>query len=152
MRKGRKGYLKTLITGIVIGKGRVHGYEIYRELVRISGEHWKPSIGTIYRLLGEMVEEGCLSKEETVIGHRRIIYYTPTEKGINEFLRISREFLDRVKIGLNLIAEALNRVDADKYHDVFKEIRYKLIEIRSFLSKVSPETDTGEKAIHNNEQ
>lgn len=98
-----KGMLKVLVLATIIREGKTHGYEVYKNLSKIRGEWWKPSIGTIYRVLNEMVSEGLISREEEKLGKRMIAYYTPTEAGIREFTVRSRVFLERTCLGLDLL-------------------------------------------------
>ena len=110
MRGRAKGMLKALMLGIVIQEGRVHGYRVYKRLMGFGAGRWRPSIGTIYRTLCEMVEEGLLEREEEARGGRVVAYYTPTERGIGEFLERSRVFLERMELGLSLLTATLKRL------------------------------------------
>ncbi len=126
MVKGRaKGMLKALMLGIAIQEGRVHGYMVYKRLVGFGGGRWRPSIGTIYRMLNEMVEEGLLERRVEARGRRSVAYYTPTERGVSEFLERSRTFLERVQTGLSLLTATLKRLRSMGVVDVEVEERVK---------------------------
>ncbi len=142
MKKGR-GFLKNIITGIVISRGETHGYEIYRELLRIGRGKWKPSIGTIYRVLGEMVEEGCLDKRIVVRGRRKIIYYRATEKGIEEFLKATNEFVNKILLLEDLIVKALDKISNTSREEEITSILEALSEQYYLLKKFLEEKSLG---------
>ncbi len=143
LKKGR-GFLKNIITGIVISRGETHGYEIYRELIRIGRGRWKPSIGTIYRVLGEMVEEGCLDKRIIVKGKRKIIYYRATEKGIEEFLKATNEFVNKILLLEDLIVKALDKISNNSREEKITSIRAVLTEQYYLLKEFLEGKNRGE--------
>ena len=132
--KSKKKHLRSLlriyILGIIIKNEKVHGYSIYKELLeRIDESIYKktgtPSIGTIYRILKELVEEGLVIKEERTKNGRKIIYYAPTKKGIEEFLSISKMFITKVIMGLSLVIDVVKTLDKKGYDivDIFYDIK-----------------------------
>ena len=132
--KSKKKHLRSLlriyILGIIIKNEKVHGYSIYKELLeRIDESIYKktgtPSIGTIYRILKELVEEGLVTKEERTKNGRKIIYYAPTKKGIEEFLSISKMFITKVIMGLSLVIDVVKTLDKKGYDivDIFYDIK-----------------------------
>ncbi len=132
--KSKKKHLRSLlriyILGIIIKNEKVHGYSIYKELLeRIDESIYKktgtPSIGTIYRILKELVEEGLVTKEERTKNGRKIIYYAPTKKGIEEFLSISKMFITKVIMGLSLVIDVIKTLDKKGYDiiDIFYDIK-----------------------------
>ncbi len=129
-----KGLLKFVILGIIIGNERIHGYRIHKLMTEISRGRWKPSIGTTYRLLNELLREGYISREVEVRGRRRIIYYKATEKGLNEFFKVSDIFTDKIIIGLDLIIKAIMR---HRGRDIpfIDEVYTKLYTIKNILDQ-----------------
>ncbi len=129
-RKHLRSLLRIYILGIIIKNEKVHGYSIYKELLeRIDESIYKktgtPSIGTIYRILKELVEEGLVTKEERTKNGRKIIYYAPTKKGIEEFLSISKMFITKVIMGLSLVIDVVKTLDKKGYDivDIFYDIK-----------------------------
>lgn len=132
----RKGLLKVLMLGIIISRGEAHGYEIYRELVSNTQAKWRPSIGTIYRLLSEMEEEGLTVKKTIYRGRRRIVVYSPTSKGINEFLRVSDIFMDKVLHGTSIILEVVGALkNKNIAPETLKSIEEKLLRLNRLLNE-----------------
>ena len=82
--------IRHLILIIVGFKGEAHGYEILKEIEKISQGTWKPSHGNLYNMLSKMVDEGLLEPKEEYHGKRKLIKYTLTEKGW-EYLREANE-------------------------------------------------------------
>ncbi len=117
MEERRKPYgiLKMVILAIVLNKGKVHGYEIYKTIESFAYGAWKPSQGTIYRVLNEMVEERLLDKEVTE-DRRQIAYYTITEQGIRIFLEIAQEYFRKLNTVLPLTVEAVMKVNEYGYN------------------------------------
>ncbi|ADI32112.1 transcriptional regulator, PadR-like family [Staphylothermus hellenicus DSM 12710] len=134
-KKKFRSVFKIKVLGIIIKNREIHGYGIYKELLDlIHGLELieKPSIGTIYRILNELLEEGFIEKRIQYKGRRKIILYHPTSKGINEFLRISRAFLTKTLIGLKLVISAINSI-GEKHPDI-DEIRERLRNIHNITS------------------
>ncbi len=104
-----KSVLKFIMLGVIIANNEIHGYRIHREILRISRGRWNPSIGTTYRLLNELLKDGYIDKRIVYHGRRKIIYYSATSKGFEEFTRIADSFLDKVLIGLELILSITSR-------------------------------------------
>jgi len=153
-RRKSYGVLKMVVLSTVLKKGRAHGYEIYKTLENLAPSTWRPSQGTLYRVLNEMVEEGLLSKE-VVENRRRIAYYTATEKGIEFFLESVREFLAKLSAVLPLTLEAFTKVVEERGEEgratTIAEILRELIEgIRRNLHRIekrSPGTQPSETTI-----
>ncbi len=140
----RKGLLKILMLGIIISRGEVHGYEIYRELVSSAQAKWRPSVGTIYRLLSEMEEEGLTVKKAIYRGRRRIVVYSPTSKGVNEFLRVADIFMDKVLHSTSIILEVVNALkNKNIASEPVRSIEGKLFRLNTLLDeKLSSIKDT----------
>ncbi|MGI0078446.1 MAG: PadR family transcriptional regulator [Nitrososphaerales archaeon] len=75
-RKIRRGWLRPWITSI-IGHSPKNGAEIMDAIEKNSWGSWRPSPGSVYPLLEEMVQEGAIHKMED--GR-----YELTEKGKEE--------------------------------------------------------------------
>ncbi|OYT40688.1 MAG: hypothetical protein B6U89_01205 [Desulfurococcales archaeon ex4484_58] len=106
----KKGILKILLLSIIIKHQKIHGYRIYKELMDLSMDRWKPSIGTLYRLLNELAQENLVKKEETFSGNRRIVYYEATNAGVEEFLKVCDAFFERTIIGLDILLPTLMKL------------------------------------------
>jgi DNA-binding PadR family transcriptional regulator len=57
----------------------MHGYEIGKEVKRMTGRHLKPA--TLYPLLNRLEDEGFLISEVIADGRRQLRRYQLTEKG-----------------------------------------------------------------------
>jgi len=106
-RVGKRGLMKILLLSTILKYGRVHGYKIYKELVESSSMKWNPSIGTIYRILNNMTNEGYVEKEIENIGNRRIVYYKATDKGLEEFMKIASCVFNKIITGLEVIVPTI---------------------------------------------
>ena len=110
-RRRFKGALKLLVLALALSRGEVHGYEVYKTIGELTGGRWRPSLGTIYRVMNEMVEEGLLEKRTSYEGRRQVGLYSPTVKGAAHFLESSTEYLRRIAIGVELVLEAASRLE-----------------------------------------
>lgn len=63
----------------LISKGPIHGYEIIKEVKRLTGQRLKPA--TVYPLLNRLEDEGFLISELTEKGRRKLRCYRLTERG-----------------------------------------------------------------------
>ncbi len=135
MEERRKPYgvLRMVILAIVLSKGRVHGYEICKTIESFAYGAWRPSQGTIYRVLNEMVEEGLLDKE-VIEDRRQVAYYTITEQGIRAFLEIAQEFFKKLNIVLPLTVEAVLKVNEYGYHT--DEILARFLDLAKSIAKL----------------
>ena len=88
----RQPFLKVLILAILISEGELHGYLLHKRILHHTCMRWKPSIGTIYRVLNEMVEEGLVLRRDEGRRHS----YVVTRKGIEYFIRNSEAPLTRM--------------------------------------------------------
>lgn len=104
----KKGLLKTIVLSVIIKHGKLHGYGVYREITSLV-DTYNPSIGTIYRVLGSLYKEGLIDKEE-VQGRRKVIYYKPTPRGKEEFMKTVNCFLTKTARGLSFIIPVLNKL------------------------------------------
>lgn len=111
----QRGLEKPLILWL-ISKGPMHGYEIIKEVKRLTGRRLKPA--TLYPLLNRLETEGFLVSELIEKNRRKLRCYRLTEKGksflakmVDMFkLPIRRVIVDLLgKHELNLPAEKLSK-------------------------------------------
>lgn len=70
----KAGFLKLTLLKLV-SKGPVHGYALMKEIERLTDEEWKPSPGSIYPALQELVQDDLVTC--TPRGRRKIYEITP---------------------------------------------------------------------------
>lgn len=75
----------------LLSRGPRHGYELIKELKRITGHKLKPS--RVYPFLHGLEEEGFAVSKWVEDGGRRIRYYSLTTKG-KKLLRRVRDFFN----------------------------------------------------------
>ncbi|MEI6797089.1 MAG: PadR family transcriptional regulator [Methanomassiliicoccales archaeon] len=78
----KTGFLKLAILKIVEVKP-MHGYALMKEIERVTGEDWKPSPGSVYPALQEMVADGLLLVSED--GRKRVYEITAEGKRFSTF-------------------------------------------------------------------
>jgi len=115
--------LKDIILVIVGLKEESHGYEILKELEKLTIGIWKPSHSNLYTLLAKMVDEGLLEPREEYRGRVRRVKYRLTGKGW-EYLKTSNE------LALRVLYRAIN------YHEQLK----KKLEEMGERATMDPET------------
>lgn len=86
MPKRRSSVIKYLVLASLVSRGELHGYALYKEILYHVEQVWRPSIGTFYRVLSEMVKSGLI--ERRVSSGRTIYAITSTglEALVNETL------------------------------------------------------------------
>ncbi len=84
MRRRRTQVLRHLILAVLATNPKLHGYGIYKRIVYVTQSVWKPSIGTLYRTLNEMVNEGLVRRESS--DYRRLEYEI-TSTGLEIFVK-----------------------------------------------------------------
>jgi DNA-binding PadR family transcriptional regulator len=88
----------------LISKDPMHGYEIIKEVRRLTGRRLKPA--TLYPFLNRLEIEGVLESKRIANGKRGIKCYHLTEKGENILAKMSAMFKLPVKrIIADLIGE-----------------------------------------------
>jgi len=94
------GFLKlTLLT--LVSKGPTHGYALMKQIERLTDEEWKPSPGSIYPALQELVRDGLVTSSAQ--GRKKVYAITPLGK---DTLQVAiREAEDAIK-RLNRILSA----------------------------------------------
>ncbi|ABL88466.1 transcriptional regulator, PadR family [Pyrobaculum islandicum DSM 4184] len=84
MFKRRRGIFKGVVLYILKSKP-LSGYEILKELSKLTAGRFVPSPGTLYPLLSYLESEGFIEARETYVGKRRKKIYALTQRG-EEFL------------------------------------------------------------------
>jgi len=129
--------LELLVLTSIIEHGRIHGYGIYKKLISSAPSYWKPSIGALYRVLNSLVVNGLVTREEAVVNGRRVVYYSVTDKGVDEFFKIAECILNKIYAGVKLLLPALASMKTkdsrvDYFNTVFENI-YTLL--KNYLGK-----------------
>ncbi|MDD1748071.1 MAG: PadR family transcriptional regulator [Methanomassiliicoccales archaeon] len=96
----KAGFLKLTLLKLV-SKSPVHGYALMKEIERITNEEWKPSPGSIYPALQELVEDGLITC--ALQGRRKVYEITPQGSDALEVaLRHAEEAIKRLNRLLSL--------------------------------------------------
>ena len=131
--QNRCSFLKLLLLAILINEGELHGYALYKRILNITQMRWKPSIGTIYRLLNEMTERELILKSVKKRKHG----YTITSKGLEYFAENSKIPITRVTGMLATILEAYFKITKEKPEMIAEDINERLKALKEVLEKHS---------------
>ena len=93
-----KGTLKTIVLKLLEEKGRMYGYEITREVERLTEGKVQLTWGALYPTLHKLEADDLITAEEVSIGKRVRKYYTLTPSGTNTAKEKVQEFIDFVTI------------------------------------------------------
>ncbi len=93
-----KGTLKTIVLKLLEEKGRMYGYEITREVERLSKGKVQLTWGSLYPALHKLETDGLITAEKVNIGKRVRKYYTLTDSGTKTAKEKVQEFIDFVTI------------------------------------------------------
>ncbi len=93
-----KGTLKTIVLKLLEEKGRMYGYEITREVERLSKGKMLLTWGSLYPALHKLESDGLITAEKVNIGKRVRKYYTLTDSGTKTAKEKVQEFIDFVTI------------------------------------------------------
>jgi len=93
-----KGTLKTIILSLLEEKGRMYGYEMTKEVEKLTDGKVKITWGGLYPTLHKLEADHLIVAEEVNIGKRLRKYYTLTESGNNSAKEKVQEFIDFVAI------------------------------------------------------
>lgn len=93
-----KGTLKTIVLKLLEERGRMYGYEITREVERLTEGRVQLSWGALYPALHKLESDHLITSEEESIGNRVRKYYRLTESGTTAAKEKVREFIDFVTI------------------------------------------------------
>ena len=128
----RRGILRDIVLTLLAIKGEMTGAQIIDEIERMSLGFWRPSPGSIYPLLDELVNEG-LVKISKIDGVKK--YYTLTEEGrralglmhppppplagmpfnIDEFVSMARYIIDNW--------DRLSKEDKDRIRQIVDDLK-----------------------------
>ncbi len=99
-----RGLEKPLILWL-ISQGPRHGYELIKEVKRLTGQKLKPSV--LYPLLYQLEREGFLVSELIRKGRRELKCYRLTEKGKTLLVKVHGLFSNPIRrIIVDLISES----------------------------------------------
>jgi DNA-binding PadR family transcriptional regulator len=90
MFKRRRGIFKGVVLYVLRSKP-LSGYEILKELSRLSAGRYVPSPGTLYPLLSYLESEGLITAREVYVGRRRKKIYELTPRGEEELAKLLDE-------------------------------------------------------------
>ncbi|MGC9209955.1 MAG: helix-turn-helix transcriptional regulator [Acidilobus sp.] len=124
---GRKrGWLRPLILRLLLSRP-MNGVEIMDEIERMTGGAWRPSPGSVYPMLAELLEEGLVTRHEDgryeLTGQGRLLALTLTPvaafdplsaivQAVSELERAARENPESLRGRLNEIREVIRRLEA----------------------------------------
>ncbi len=98
--KGIVRNLSRLIILCLLSHRPYSGYEMLKEIKRVTGQNFKP--GVIYPLLYELDEGKYIVGEKVQKGRRQMIYYSITERGM-KLLEDLRNLFKKLPIGAMLL-------------------------------------------------
>lgn len=99
-----KGSLSTIILKLLSDKGKMYGYQITREVEKITSGELVVTEGAMYPILHKLEAKGLLSVELTKVNNRIRKYYFITEKGKKETISLLSEmklYLENMEVLLN---------------------------------------------------
>jgi len=130
LRDRRRGLLKLIVLSSIIKHEKIHGYGVYKEVTSLASGGWNPSIGTIYRILNKLVAEGYVNRDVVARNGRKIVYYTITERGVEEFFKIAECLLNKIYTGMELLIPALRSLKArDRRVEIFDNALEKILHV-----------------------
>ncbi|GAB5524505.1 MAG: hypothetical protein Roseis2KO_23770 [Roseivirga sp.] len=94
LRELLKGILKPIILKLLTENDRMYGYEIVREVKRLSGDKILIKEGSLYPTLHTLTAEGYLNTESVMVGKRTRKYYKLTSDGKGQVEPAMTELLD----------------------------------------------------------
>jgi len=98
-----KGTLKTIVLNLLTENKRMYGYEITREVERISEGRIQLTWGALYPTLHKLESDGLIISEEYNIGKRVRKYYRLTPEGEQTSRDKVNEFAEFVQVMGRLI-------------------------------------------------
>ena len=93
-----KGTLKTIVLKLLEENNRMYGYEITKEVERLSDGKIQLTWGGLYPVLHKLEQDKLITSEEENIGKRVRKYYSLTESGTKTAKEKVQEFIDFVTI------------------------------------------------------
>ncbi|WP_375238065.1 PadR family transcriptional regulator [Aurantibacter sp.] len=92
-----KGTLKPIILKLISESEKMYGYEITQEVKKLTSGKIDISEGALYPILHKFEANGLLTTEKVFIGKRVRKYYTITNSGLEEVLKMSEELNDFIE-------------------------------------------------------
>ncbi|ABU82040.1 PadR family transcriptional regulator [Ignicoccus hospitalis] len=91
-----------------LSNGPKNGYDLLKELKRLTNNKWVPPKSTIYPLLKKMVEEGLLDVDEHGV-------YSLTEAGraVLKALRRNSEAINELEENISLILKIIEEIKSE---------------------------------------
>lgn len=99
-----KGSLSTIILSLLKDQKKMYGYQITREVEKITSGKLVVTEGALYPTLHKMEAKGLLSVELAKVNNRVRKYYFITEKGKKEtanLLKDMKAFIENMEVLLN---------------------------------------------------
>ena len=99
-----KGSLSTIILKLLNDRGKMYGYQITREVEKITSGELVVTEGALYPILHKLEAKGLLSVEMTKVNNRTRKYYFITENGKKETVSLLSEmkaYIHNMEILLN---------------------------------------------------
>ena len=99
-----KGSLSTIILSLLKDQGKMYGYQITREVEKITSGKLVVTEGALYPTLHKLEAKGLLSVELAKVNNRVRKYYFITEKGEKETVNLlndMKSFMENMEILLN---------------------------------------------------
>lgn len=136
----RARVLRHLVLAVLATEVELHGYGIYKRIVYVTQSVWRPSIGTLYRTLNGMTQEGLVSK--VVVGSRRVLYRI-TEKGLETLVEETLPHATKSAGILSEFIEAYRRIhDRGDLTTLPEELRERLLRLYRVLEEFLKEFKT----------
>jgi PadR family transcriptional regulator, regulatory protein PadR len=99
-----KGSLSTIVLKLLKDSGKMYGYQITREVEKITAGEMVITEGALYPTLHKLEAKGLLSVEMKMVNNRRRKYYFLTQKGNKE----TASLLNEMKTFIQLMDLLLN--------------------------------------------
>lgn len=99
-----KGSLSTIILSLLKEQGKMYGYQITREVEKITNGNLVVTEGALYPTLHKLEAKGLLSVELAKVNNRTRKYYFITLKGKTEtanLLNDMKAFIENMEVLLN---------------------------------------------------
>jgi DNA-binding PadR family transcriptional regulator len=99
-----KGSLSTIVLKLLNDEGKMYGYQITREVEKITSGDLVVTEGALYPTLHKLEAKGLLSVEIKKVNNRPRKYYFLTESGKKETVQLLREmntFIQNMNILIN---------------------------------------------------
>jgi DNA-binding PadR family transcriptional regulator len=99
-----KGSLSTIVLSLLKERGKMYGYQITREVEKITSGQLTVTEGALYPTLHKLEAKGLLSVEMAKVNNRVRKYYFITEKGKKETVNLlseMRTFIENMEVFIN---------------------------------------------------